>query len=632
MSECNLLDQPWIPCRKVDGTLENVGIRDALNRASEFAELRDQSPLVTAALYRLLLAILHRVYDGPRNQAEWFKIWNAERFDETRLNGYFKKWGTHFDLFDDKHPFYQDSTQRGEALKPTTYLAPLLPTDTNIAHWRHSQDEQSGLCPACLAKGLVQVPAFATAGGRGFPGGINDVPPVYFFLKQDNLFGSLALNLLIQPQLENDVPAWEGPASTNGPIGLCEGLTWQPRRILISNVEPGSCSLCGETALGVSKTMVYRAGRSRSEERTRAWSDPVVRIADLKKQSAFRPPNPQKSKYGFPSFWLAQTHSIIDAFTSNNATPPVLHQAAKLLQSSTLQMDGLNLETVSLHSDGKAKNFYATLRHWSFPTAFAIDENARKSALELLAGIESTLEVFWKKRFAAGHRQVLAESDQGFLRTHCEKLAEESFLHWLERRDNDETLHKFERELNTIPFPGSSLLFKPQRESVTEGFLQFVNRLRDLGAADLSLLRKVTMESPGKNVQAFDLFTEIFWDLRKSHKFLERESCWLVSTLYPWNTLNSRGTAITNLGEAMRKALGNDERARHRAVQRFGRMLVLERGNLAATLADALRELRRRRIGVSWPHMLQDLSHWNDEDRHVQRGWALGFKMPELVK
>ena len=61
----NLIDEPWIPCI-LDGTRVELGLRDVLAQAQQLREIRGDSPLETASLHRLLLAVLHRIF-GPKS-------------------------------------------------------------------------------------------------------------------------------------------------------------------------------------------------------------------------------------------------------------------------------------------------------------------------------------------------------------------------------------------------------------------------------------------------------------------------------------------------------------------------------------------------------------------------------------
>lgn len=74
MHTFNLITQPWIPVRE-GNKLKEVSLEQALLEGRRFERIEDPSPLVTVALYRLLLAILHRALQGPENSdeaAKWF--------------------------------------------------------------------------------------------------------------------------------------------------------------------------------------------------------------------------------------------------------------------------------------------------------------------------------------------------------------------------------------------------------------------------------------------------------------------------------------------------------------------------------------------------------------------------------
>lgn len=102
----NLIDEPWIPCLPIGGPgTTHVGIRDALLRASEFARIYSESPLVTVSLHRLLLAVLYRAC-GPSSIGEWRELWRGG-IPSDKVEAYLTRWHDRFDLFDESHPFYQ---------------------------------------------------------------------------------------------------------------------------------------------------------------------------------------------------------------------------------------------------------------------------------------------------------------------------------------------------------------------------------------------------------------------------------------------------------------------------------------------------------------------------------------------
>ena len=107
----DLITQPWVPCVDGEGRPLELGLAETLARSHELRELEGESPLVTAALHRLLLAVLHRVF-GPAGYESWRALWEAEQFDAAALDAYFDRWRDRFDLFHPTRPFYQAADAR----------------------------------------------------------------------------------------------------------------------------------------------------------------------------------------------------------------------------------------------------------------------------------------------------------------------------------------------------------------------------------------------------------------------------------------------------------------------------------------------------------------------------------------
>ncbi len=120
MAEFNLIEEPWIPCIDLDGKNMEYGICDALLKARELREICDDSPLVTVAIHRMLLAILYRASEGPRNLAAWKSLYSCDTFDTKTVGRYLDRWEDRFDLFVDDKPFYQMA--RFETKNPTSFI------------------------------------------------------------------------------------------------------------------------------------------------------------------------------------------------------------------------------------------------------------------------------------------------------------------------------------------------------------------------------------------------------------------------------------------------------------------------------------------------------------------------------
>lgn len=241
----DLLQSPWIPCIQADGTSIELGLRDVLVRSHELRELHGESPLATAALHRLLLAVLHRIF-GPTDADEWAKLWDAGRWDTARLDAYLDCWHHRFDLFHPKRPFYQAADERVKP-KPLNRLIHEVAHGNNPTLFDHHTHEESPiLTPAQAARALVALQVFGLSGLSGLPQKFTDAPcasGIVFLVQGETLFETLALNLLPYPDdtvflhSPDDRLAWEmdspfTPDRTR-PHGYLDYLTWQNRRILL---------------------------------------------------------------------------------------------------------------------------------------------------------------------------------------------------------------------------------------------------------------------------------------------------------------------------------------------------------------------------------------------------------------
>lgn len=251
MISFSLLDQPWIPCAALDGQRQEIGLREALAHAHKLRGVECANPLETAAILRLMLAVLHRVFTN-RGRADWAKHWQAGGWECTQLDEYWGRWGERFDLFHPRHPFYQ---QKIVDLEPRT-IARILPGVDAAAWFNHEmQGQPFEMTPAEAARSLIAVQAFGLPGIRHpqkklfFSGG-PWLAGLVFFVEGNSLFETLALNFLPydtgkpRPNLgktETDLPAWEmdDPFSDGRtvPRGYLDYLTFPNRRIFLLPVE-----------------------------------------------------------------------------------------------------------------------------------------------------------------------------------------------------------------------------------------------------------------------------------------------------------------------------------------------------------------------------------------------------------
>ena len=264
----DLIDEPWIPCiRADDGSVVELSLRQALAEASRLREISDPSPLVTAALHRLLLAILHRTH-GPRSVDEWAAIWDAGTFDADALDGYLNEQQAlgRFDLFHPERPFYQTTgvhIDEPSYVKPVALLAHELLLGLPPTLFQQTRADLA-FGPARAARVVVALQAFAIGGLITYQSkhGEPDSPYKYsqsgplkkgavVLNRGANLFETLMLNLHRYDGEDgapwdfdpaDDLPTWERPivvgpkraaseAGDRKADGYIDLLTWQSRRV-----------------------------------------------------------------------------------------------------------------------------------------------------------------------------------------------------------------------------------------------------------------------------------------------------------------------------------------------------------------------------------------------------------------
>ncbi len=252
----NLIDQPWIPCADFDGGMEELSLRETLARAHELRAVQGDSPLETASLYRLLLAVIHSALRGPKTKDDWAALLRARHFDMSRFDDYFKKWHSRFDLFDKERPFYQVKGNKDGRDKVPNDVMPDVASGTNATLFSHAVDENNiALTPTKAARTLLVMQTMSIAGGWGMaPKESSDAPwgrGVIFLTEGETLFGTLMLNLFIYPDNQvipntrEDTPVWESENpfkhQREQPLGYLDFLTWQNKRVsLIPEGDPAS--------------------------------------------------------------------------------------------------------------------------------------------------------------------------------------------------------------------------------------------------------------------------------------------------------------------------------------------------------------------------------------------------------
>lgn len=223
----NLLDEPWIPVRTLQGETQGVSLTTALLHARQYATLAETSPPNLIALYRLLLAVVHRAlttYHGQwrdSDRARWF----SGGIPEEPLRAYLTHWRDRFWVFHPQHPFMQvaalaDADETKDKQKPWTQIAIDKPSPSEPALFDHSNETSPTSATIeqvlCDLLGYLQfvpgklVQAIKVSDKGGALMNTAAVIPTGSNLLQ-------TLTLALHPwdaQRPNDLPTWEQPAPT----------------------------------------------------------------------------------------------------------------------------------------------------------------------------------------------------------------------------------------------------------------------------------------------------------------------------------------------------------------------------------------------------------------------------------
>lgn len=256
MTEFNLIDKRWIPCIGYRGEQTELGIHEVLLKAHQLSEICDDSPLVTVAIHRLLLAILYRAHSGPGDFATWKSLYSLGSFDEETINSYLSQWRSRFDIFSNERPFYQMGSLETRAPVAINRLATECASGNNATLFDHNGDEtEANWTQAQAARHLVACQSFALGFGKSGNakiGGVEETLPysadaialrgMNIWLQGSNLFKTLMVALV--PNEDNSTPPWElenpniyrdrkdsKKRFTVASRGTVDRLTWQSRLI-----------------------------------------------------------------------------------------------------------------------------------------------------------------------------------------------------------------------------------------------------------------------------------------------------------------------------------------------------------------------------------------------------------------
>ncbi|MFC0862379.1 type I-E CRISPR-associated protein Cse1/CasA [Sphaerimonospora cavernae] len=343
----DLVAERWLPVERVDGSSDCLGLRQLLLEARDIRRLSAETPTVTAALYRLVLAFAHRAY-GPADSRAWVTLWDG-KFAQEPLVSYLSQHPGRFDLFDPEWPFLQCPALATGKPTGAAKLVPSRSVGNNATLFDHTTArDRVTLEPAEAARWLMTVHAYD-------PGGLktpyrkvksSERAPANLFgmvlVEGTTLHETLLLNMPIykpeheqpEPTSPEDRPLWEVNEPPNpepderSPLGWTDLLTWPSRRVLLLPYDDG-------TGVVVDKVVITPGTRLRGD------------LADIELLAAFRRP-PRKARQkkredfravrldGRRGIWRHTEAFLLAGDEDTRRRPRALGHIADLVESETI--------------------------------------------------------------------------------------------------------------------------------------------------------------------------------------------------------------------------------------------------------------------------------------------------------
>lgn len=384
MSRYNLIDEKWIPVRFPDGTRDELGIRDILLSSKEIAVIEDPSPLVVAALYRFLLAVLYRALEGPTDIDQAKALFNSGLPSE-KITAYLEKWRDRFWLFDEKYPFGQIPTFEPKTWRAWTVLATEHNADNAKVLFDHVDIEMPGtISEGAAIRWMLATQTFSVSCGKSelsHTGTSPSATAVMALPLGGNLQDTLLFSLVPQNrEITNiDQSLWERfPESVENlkegiertVSGFADRYTWRIRSIRLEINDSGQIGRLA-FASGVGNPSLDQI-------------DPMLsyRIDEIKGKQ----PIPFRDR----GFWRDFDSLLPD---ESHLAPQVIEHATVLSRSNRNRFPRSVM--VLGQANNKAKIEFWRMERFTLPEALAGDHFIRTEVGQLLAEAENAQKSLW---------------------------------------------------------------------------------------------------------------------------------------------------------------------------------------------------------------------------------------------
>jgi CRISPR type I-E-associated protein CasB/Cse2 len=151
---------------------------------------------------------------------------------------------------------------------------------------------------------------------------------------------------------------------------------------------------------------------------------------------------------------------------------------------------------------------------------------------------------------------------------------------------------------------------------------KFIRTLSGLKTGEMGLLRTHAGQGLDESVRGFDLFTGLWWPLRKdSPRAPRRGAAWLIAKLYAFCPIEHSPSDA--LASQMRRCEPSEEQARRRFRGKFDKMLSLPLDKIEPAVRWALDQIASAGLKLDWVQLTEDLCLWQRQTTRLE--WAEEF-------
>lgn len=298
----NLINDPWIPIRRSDGTHELIAPWQLTETDNPVTELVAPRPDFNGALMQFLIGLLQTAAT-PKSHEKWLD-WLEEPPTPEVLKAQFDQYASAFELQSEHGSFMQDFSKLNLDTLGIEQLLIDSPQENtvkkNVDHFvKH--DRIQGVCEKCAATALFTLQINAPEGGPGHRTSIRGGGPLTTLIVLDensdisnDLWRNLWLNILEKDYIETlpgnkdkqslaDIFPWlaktrtsekdTGCSTTPLDTNLLQTYWCMPRRLSIDweSSEEGACDLCGDWGMLITR---YQS-KNKGVNYTGAWQHPL---------------------------------------------------------------------------------------------------------------------------------------------------------------------------------------------------------------------------------------------------------------------------------------------------------------------------------------------------------------------